>query len=81
MRIGGIIFTSSIPTITGSILILNNVGNGYLTIAGCLLIMFTSSIIGMVILQVFMESINSLFVMYRIDSELTDSGQEVTWVE
>ena len=48
-----IIFTSSIPTIIGAILINQMINNNYLTMVGSLLIMFTNTIIGMVILQTF----------------------------
>lgn len=81
MRFGSIIFTTSIPTLIGTILINNYLKNTYLTIIGSLLIMFTTSIIGMVVLQVFIESVSSLFVMYRIDSEIGEFGHEVTWVK
>ncbi len=68
VRTGVVIFTSSIPTIIGAILINQMINNNYLTMVGSLLIMFTNTIIGMVILQAFIESVSTLFVIYRFDT-------------
>lgn len=62
---------TSIPTIIAGALLTSNVTNSYLQIVGILLVMFSSSIIGMVILQVFIESIHTLFILYRLDTELS----------
>lgn len=68
MRLGSIFFTCSIPTIIAIILLVKLLDNSYLTMVGSVLIIFTTSIIGMVILQIFVESINALFVLYRMDT-------------
>lgn len=53
LRFGTIFFTSSIPTIVAVILLYNLIANMYLVMTGSALILFTTSIIGMVILQIF----------------------------
>lgn len=70
IRFGALVACSSIPTIIGAILVSANLTNTYLQIVGIILIMFCTSIIGMVILQVFIESIHTLFILYRLDTEL-----------
>ena len=81
IRFGALVGCASVPTIVGAVLLTQNLTNIYLQIVGILLIMFCTSIIGMVILQVFIESIQTLFILYRLDTELQERGHEIEWIE
>lgn len=79
IRTGGVILISFAPTLIGGILLKDL--NANLWILGVSIIMFTSSMIGMLFLQIFVESTSTLFLLYIMDGKLADEGLDVVWVD
>src|SRR5690606_16360394 len=66
---GGILTVSMIPTLVGGILLQDLPGG--LWALGVIMIMFTSSMIGLMFLQIFVESASTLFLLYIMDGKLS----------
>jgi hypothetical protein len=46
-----------------------------------MMIYFTSSMIGLLMLQIFVESASTLFLLYTLDGKLSEEGLDVVWVD
>ena len=79
MNIGGVLTVSIVPTLVGAIL-LRSV-DGPLWALSVLMIYFTSSMIGLLMLQIFVESASTLFLLYTLDGKLSEEGLDVVWVD
>ena len=55
--------------------------NGPLWALSVLMIYFTSSMIGLLMLQIFVESASTLFLLYTLDGKLSEEGLNVVWVD
>ena len=74
LQVGASVCVGSIPAIVGTILLSANINSNYLIIVGSLITFFICATIGQVILQVFLESIHTMYIMYRMDTELGENG-------
>ena len=79
VNIGGVLTVSIVPTLVGAILLREF--EGPIWALSVMMIYFTSSMIGLLMLQIFVESASTLFLLYTLDGKLSEEGLDVVWVD
>jgi hypothetical protein len=79
VNIGGVLTVSIVPTLVGAILLRDFEGS--IWALSVMMIYFTSSMIGLLMLQIFVESASTLFLLYTLDGKLSEEGLNVVWVD
>jgi hypothetical protein len=70
VNIGGVLTISTIPTFVGGILLRSITGP--LWALSVVMIFFATSMIGLLMLQMFVESASTLFLLYTLDGKLSE---------
>lgn len=76
---GGVLTVSIIPTLVGALLLKDYTAP--IWALSVVMIFFASSMIGLLILQIFVESASTLFLLYTLDGKLSEEGLEVVWID